>query len=1067
FFMRQFGNDVYRADRQNWDIVQDAHGLMYFGNNHGVLEYDGIEWALIPIANNSVVRSLGIGPDGVIYVGGYAEVGYLEPDSKGRMTYRSLLDRIPEEDRGFTDVWTTRVLPDGVYFQTTERLFRWSDGAFTVWDVEGMDWAFAIGDRLFLQQDQHAGLFEPVGDSVRFVPGSDVIPYRASLVPGADDTFWALAEKEGIFRCQTDPIRCERVRRTSSPYIEEHWVYAVDTLANGGWALGLYDNGILITDSDGAVLRHIGEEDGLYSGYTTAIFRDRDDNLWVAHEKGLSYIIVDPNWTYFDGSNGLSDPPGDMLMVGNDLYVANVSGVHRLEPGAMGQPARFVPLAGEARECAALLPSDEGLLAGCVNLYRVTGDRLRPAWKSSQVNNHIYSLLRPKRDTSRIIVGLSGLSILSEQRGGALAEITLEDYHEFTARLVETPHGYWMTNEIDLIEMRWPDGFDAEPRLAYYGVEQGLPGVPAFPLLLDGALYATSNRGLYRAVYAAERPDSVTRFEQVVVADAIGPIQKVKVQPNGTVWALSEGVLGTLERAVDGSWMWRERHRAWAERMPEMTVALDDALWLTVGQRQVRYVPGKHRETPAPLAIIRSMQNVTRDTLVTGMGARVVTLPYSRDEYRIHYAGASFMHPEAMRFRTRLDGHDEGWSAWTVDTHRDLANLSVGRHILNVQLRDFAGAVSDVASLEIRVMPPWYLTTWAFVLWLFVAVGLLAGTAVVYNQVRSYRLEQRNSMLQRSIAERTEEIIRQKQFVERQNMQLARNNEALEHQQLSLATAYSQLQSANEELNRMNRSLEERTIELRDALEENKLILGVTAHDLKNPLGGIIGLADMLLEDGRGEPSAAKKSLNELVPMVKDEAVRMFGIITDLLDKHRQGEQIRLSREMVCISDLVTPVLGWNRQQAEQKSIRMHFLPRPALYAEVDPTALQRVIDNLLSNAIKYSHHGANVWIEVAYAATDAENTEASLQAVRVAIRDEGPGLTAEDKQRVFGKLQRLSAQPTAGEHSSGLGLYIVKQLVEAHGGTVGVDSEAGQGATFWFTIPVMVDASPLAESVR
>ncbi|MEZ4702581.1 MAG: hypothetical protein R2834_19765, partial [Rhodothermales bacterium] len=58
FFMRQFGNDVYRADRQNWDIVQDAHGLMYFGNNHGVLEYDGIEWALIPIANNSVVRSL-------------------------------------------------------------------------------------------------------------------------------------------------------------------------------------------------------------------------------------------------------------------------------------------------------------------------------------------------------------------------------------------------------------------------------------------------------------------------------------------------------------------------------------------------------------------------------------------------------------------------------------------------------------------------------------------------------------------------------------------------------------------------------------------------------------------------------------------------------------------------------------------------------------------------------------------------------------------------------------------------------------------------------------------------
>ena len=105
--------------------------------------------------------------------------------------------------------------------------------------------------------------------------------------------------------------------------------------------------------------------------------------------------------------------------------------------------------------------------------------------------------------------------------------------------------------------------------------------------------------------------------------------------------------------------------------------------------------------------------------------------------------------------------------------------------------------------------------------------------------------------------------------------------------------------------------------------------------------------------------------------------------------------------------------------------------------------ALSQVLDNLVSNAVKYSPPNKNIWVDI------QETTEN----VRIAIRDEGPGLSDDDKSKLFGKFARLSAQPTGGEHSTGLGLSIVKKMIEAMNGKVWCESELGHGATFFVEI--------------
>ncbi len=133
FYVSSFAPEDYNARPQNWGIVQDERGFIYVGNSDGVLEYDGVSWRLIPISNRSIARSLAVDAQGRIYVGA---IGELAPDSLGRMRYVSLVEHIPAEDRNFSDVWKTYALPEGVYFQSVDRLFRWQDGQMKVWRTQ-------------------------------------------------------------------------------------------------------------------------------------------------------------------------------------------------------------------------------------------------------------------------------------------------------------------------------------------------------------------------------------------------------------------------------------------------------------------------------------------------------------------------------------------------------------------------------------------------------------------------------------------------------------------------------------------------------------------------------------------------------------------------------------------------------------------------------------------------------------------------------------------------------------------------------------------------------------------
>ncbi|GLH78668.1 histidine kinase [Bradyrhizobium sp. SSBR45G] len=266
---------------------------------------------------------------------------------------------------------------------------------------------------------------------------------------------------------------------------------------------------------------------------------------------------------------------------------------------------------------------------------------------------------------------------------------------------------------------------------------------------------------------------------------------------------------------------------------------------------------------------------------------------------------------------------------------------------------------------------------------------------------------------------------------------------------------YQQLHEANTQLEdrvaqrtralmQANRRLSAQWLRLQRANGFKNEILGTVAHDLKNPLGVILGRTEMLTE--LIATGASADGITSQVGHIRDAAKRLTSMVDHLIsDAMADAFDITIRREPVDIAALVHEVVEANQPLALNKQQVIAVAAPPLLSTMCDIDRVREAIDNLLSNAIKYSPIGGRIGVSVS---SDGDNTI-------IGITDQGAGLSPEDLGRLFGRFQRLSAKPTAGESSTGLGLSIVKRIVDMHGGEVTAKSDGpGSGSTFTITLP-------------
>jgi signal transduction histidine kinase len=254
---------------------------------------------------------------------------------------------------------------------------------------------------------------------------------------------------------------------------------------------------------------------------------------------------------------------------------------------------------------------------------------------------------------------------------------------------------------------------------------------------------------------------------------------------------------------------------------------------------------------------------------------------------------------------------------------------------------------------------------------------------------------------------------------------------------------FEDFSALNNELITAQRELARRNGELVRLNEQKNQLLGVAAHDLRNPLGAIYSCSEYLLDE--------LKNLDgdqlEMLQFIKTSSQFMLDLIEDILHlAQMESGKIELRMEPTDLAQLASRHVAMNRLIAARKNIRIDLDLEPDLpLIEADSRKIEQVLENLISNAVKFSPPNSAVRVALR---RDGDQ-------VRIEVRDQGAGIPKAEWGKLFQPFQRTSVRPTGGEKSSGLGLSIARKIVEAHAGKIWFESEVGKGSTFCVSLPL------------
>ncbi|MBK6622118.1 MAG: response regulator [Saprospirales bacterium] len=906
-FIRNYPPDEYGAHNQNWAIAQDRRGVMYFGNSRGLLEYDGASWRLIQPEHVRIIRSMAASADGRIFGGGYGEIGYLAPDSSRQLQFVSLLPHLDEAYRDFTDVWQTLATSEGIFFVTTRYIFRWDGQKMRAWPAKtAFHFGFAVHDQFYVQQSE-TGLMQIVSDSLRLAPlGEQWREERISaMLPFSSQgnkRILVATRENGLFLY--DDLSIERFATGADELLINSQVSCALALANGQFAFGTMQAGVVVIDETGKLRDRLHKPTGLQDDAVLSLYEDRQRALWTGLQVGIARAETGSPFRYFGEREGIKGSVWEIVRHQGRLYFATVMGVFYLDENS----GRFKPVAGVSPQCWALLPFGKTLLASAFDgVYEINGNQGRRI-----SDGFVFSLHRSRQDPMRVFAGMrDGLKSLYFDGGTWREEGRIEGMNQEVRHFYETPEGQlWLTDYFSgLLLVDLSKGYTPRPPIMRFDTLHGLPPadrVVAFPT--DKGLRFATLQGIFLFDEARQRFYRDSTLVEGLSNPKIG-LFSASWDEDGNLWLLADdnAQSGVARRRSEGVYSWDQSPFLRIAELPVFTAYPDSALeqttWIGGTDQVVRYdgaLP-QHQKLSFPTLIRQVIANAD-SILYGGAGMAppgMLELPFAQNSLRFGYSAPSFDDESKNEYQYLLEGYDEDWSNWTVEIYKDYTGLPPGSYRFLVRARNIYGQLGETAACDFQVLPPFYRTWGAYLLYAL----LLAGG--VY---QLWRLG-----------------LRSIQKKHRQEM------EQLEFEKLK-------------ELDQM----------------KSRFFADIS-HEFRTPLTLILGPVDNLLST---QPEAEQaKQFN----LIKRNAQRLLRLINQLLDLSKlEAGKMKLDLRFENMIPLLRGITFSFESLVEGKNIGLRFeseLEIAFLYFDRDK--MEQVLTNLLSNAVKFTPEGGEVSVEV------------------------------------------------------------------------------------------------------
>jgi len=762
-FITNYSPRDYEAEPSNWGILQDQRGIIYVANGYGVLEFDGSNWRLIELPDRGITRSLTMADDGTVYVGGSGQIGYLAPDEHGQTQFVSLLEYMPEELRDFADVWEAHAAPEGVYFTPDNHLFLWDGNTFKHWEPENTFHIGAFVNGHYYVRQWQVGLMVLEGDSLKLVPGGERFALERiySLLPYGDDRMLIGTRTQGLFLF--DGSTFTPFHTEADGYIRDNQLYLPGAILNDGtFAFGTLTGGLVRIDQDGRLVQILNTSVGLGDNSVYYIYLDRAGDLWLALSVGISHVEMSTPYRLIDERSGLIRLPNLIRRHDGRLYVATNDGVSFFDSNTMS----FPEVRGISEQVFGLVDVGGDLLAGGTQtgVFRIDGDRATLLVGSPDRTYSVAGLYTSPSDSSLVYAPLtSTLMIMKRDPSGQWHEVGQS--REVSSRMgplaEEAPGVVWVGLSIGVARLAFPveNGVQKvqDATIDVFGPDEGLPATGGIPYRIAGDMVMMVRGEAYR--FDKTTQTFVRARDLEVVASDGGYNDFFFEDQKGQMWIAMGREVAVGSQQADGSISWNSAPflRLAGSQTGFVYPETDGKVWFATLDGLLKYDPNLSADTRyKPSVLIRGVY-AGADSLLFGGSVpsdASAELAYSLNAVEFRFATPSFAEAGKNRFQSMLEGFDDDWSAWSHETRRSYTNLPPGDYRFHVRARDVTDVQTDEATFSFSVLPPWYRTWWAYLLYALAIGGGLVG----FVRVRTGHLEARHRELEQAVEDATSEI---------------------------------------------------------------------------------------------------------------------------------------------------------------------------------------------------------------------------------------------------------------------------------------------------------------------
>lgn len=826
--MKNYALEDYPKLFHNWQILQGSQGLLFIANDHGVVEFDGVDQRLISLKEQAPAKALAQGKQGKIYVAGNGHLGFLQPSASGKLQYHSFYQKTLQFNAPlptFTKIITT---PHQVIFFSPVALYIYSLTTrkfIRVPAKKRFHRIFKVHQKVYID-DTNTGLQQLQGSKLNLIPEGQLFANKKvhTMLPLDKERILIGTFRQGVYLYEGNTIA--PWSSSANQLTKPAQLYTGLKLSPNYFAFGTLNAGVLIFDKKGRLIKKINKSQGLKSNTVLSLYLDRQDRLWAGLERGVAHIDIFSPFAVLNEKTGLEGVIYTALRHNQSLYIGTSQGIFHQKIYGKESNNYFSKIDNTEGQSWFLTQSHNQQIIGGHSLGIASLDNNQKVSFTSH-NTHVLSMMSFIQQPELMLVcAQDGLYRLRLNKKNSVLEKLkgFDGSFNEASYLFETKNGHvWTTNAKGLLKMSLNKTKDSVVSYTRYGKAQGLPADAGNRIfLINHKLLATTKKGVY------EYNQSQDKFQPHALSAVIGknkPVMWLHQDSKGRIWVLTKDQTCIVEKSTNGKSykktdlnydMFRVRQTPFIYFIDKQNVILSisqGVVWYNLGHKSTR--------DSSFSALIRRVdweRNEGADSLLFAGHIREDTPPSvfttTINDFRFTVASNHFSLHKSCRFQYWLVGYDQNWSEWMGSRKKEYTNLSPGTYTFKVRARDTKGAISKAATYTFIIATPWYKSTWVYL-----SISLLVlGLVVIFIWWNSRRLSLKNERLEALIAERTEEVTRQRD-------KLQEHFKQLEEQRGDLIYKNVKLERQQEEIMAQSESLHETLQELQSEKKEKEEVL--------------------------------------------------------------------------------------------------------------------------------------------------------------------------------------------------------------------------------------------------